>query len=260
MPHLLNVWPTVSRLLSEANQVLLALDYDGTLSPIVDRPESALLPAQTKEWLIRLNRKEKYLVGVISARGLEDVRARVGIEGLIYAGNRGLEISGGGMDFVHPEALQLKESVNQAFRQLQQGLKHIKGAMVEHNGLSLTVHYRLTPDGLVGEVEEAVDASTSTLVQSGALTLSTGKMAIEILPGVAWGKGDAIRKIRAAFPQSSLPVYFGDDLPDEAGFAAVQAAGGFGVFVGPARVTTAALYRVDSPREVAEALRLMDQI
>ena len=126
MPHLLNVWPSVSRLLSEANQVLLALDYDGTLSPIVDRPELALLPDQTKEWLIRLNRKEKFLVGVISARSLENVRAKVGIEGLIYAGNRGLEINGGGMDFVHPEALQLKESVNQVFHRLQQGLKHIQ--------------------------------------------------------------------------------------------------------------------------------------
>ena len=97
-------------------------------------------------------------------------------------------------------------------------------------------------------------------MESGALTLSTGKMAIEILPSVAWDKGDAIREIRTAFPQSSLPVYFGDDLPDEAGFAAVQAAGGFGVFVGPAGVSTAALYRVDSPQEVAETLRLITQI
>ena len=260
MPHLLHVWPSVSRLLCEANQVLLALDYDGTLSPIVERPELALLPAQTKEWLIRLNRKEKYLVGVISSRGLQDVRAMVGIDGLIYAGNRGLEINGKGMDFVHPDALRLKESVNQAFHQLQQGLEHFNGVLVEHKGLSLTVHYRLTPGRLVCQVGEAVDAATSPFVESGALTLSTGKMAIEILPGVAWDKGDAIREIRTAFPQSSLPVYFGDDLPDEAGFAAVQAAGGFGVFVGPAGVSTAALYRVDSPQEVAETLRLITQI
>ena len=131
---------------------------------------------------------------------------------------------------------------------------------VEHKGLSLTVHYRLTPDSLVGEMEEAVNAATTTLVESGALTLSAGKMIVEVLPGVAWGKGDAIREIRATFPQSSLPVYFGDDLPDEAGFAAVQAVGGFGVFVGPAGAATTAMYRVDSPQEVAESLRLMDQI
>jgi trehalose 6-phosphate phosphatase len=260
MPHLLNVWPTVSRLLSEAHQVLLALDYDGTLSPIVDRPELALLPTETKKSLICLNRKEKYLVGVISTRGLADIRDRVGIDGLIYAGNRGLEISGKGMDFIHPEALRLKESVNQAFRRLQQDLERFNGVTVEHKGLSLTVHYRLAPDGSVGEVKEVVDAATSSFVESGTLTLSTGKMAIEILPNVNWGKGDAIHEIREALTQCSLPVYFGDDLVDEDGFAAVQAAGGFGVFVGPAGVATDALYRVDSPQEVAETLRLMAQI
>ena len=260
MPHLLNVWPRVSQLLSEADQVLLALDYDGTLSPIVDRPEMALLPAQTKEWLIRLNRNEKYLVGIISARALSDVRERVGIEGLIYAGNHGMEISGRGMDFVHPEALQLKASLNQAFLRLQQGLEHIKGVVVEHKGLALTVHYRLTPDELVGKVKEAVEMTASPFVESGDLTLSTGKLGFEILPDVAWGKGDAIHEILTVFPQSSLPVYCGDDLPDEDGFAAVQAAGGFGVFVGPEGVTTAALYRVDSPQEVSETLRLIVQI
>ena len=260
MPHLLNVWPEVSRLFSEANQVLLALDYDGTLSPIVDRPELALLPARTKESLIRLNRTEKYLVGVISSRGLEDVRARVGIDGLIYAGNGGLEISGKGMVFVHPGALRLREPVNQAFRRLQQGLEHLERVTVEHKGLSLTVHYRLTPDGLVREVKEAVHAAVTPFVESGALNLSAGKMAIEILPNVAWGKGDAIGEIRAAFPQFSLSVYFGDDLADEHGFAAVQAAGGFGVFVGPAGVSTTALYRVDSPQEVAQTLHLMAQV
>ena len=260
MPHLLNVWARVSRLISQANQVLLALDYDGTLSPIVDRPELALLPAQTRDSLIQLNRNEKYLVGVVSTRGLEDVRTRVGIEGLIYAGNRGLEISGGGMDFVHPEAQLLKEKVDQALGILEQGLAHFNGVMVEPKGLSLTVHYRLAPEESLEAVKEAVDQMVSPFLESGALSLSTGKMAIDILPAVAWGKGDTIRKIGAALPQTSLSLYFGDDLVDEDGFTAVQATGGLGVFVGPARAATAALYRVDSPQEVAEALELMAQI
>ena len=260
MPHLLNVWPKASRLISEANLVLLTIDYDGTLSPIVDRPELALLPAQTKESLAILNRQEKYFVGIISARGLEDVRDRVGIDGLVYAGNRGLEISGGGMEFVHPEALRLRDPVNQAFNRLRQSLEHFDGVTVEHKGLSLTVHYRLAPDGSVGKMKEALDAEVSPFVESGSLRLSAGKMAIEVLPNVAWGKGDAIREIRAALAQPCLPVYFGDDLVDEEGFAAVQTAGGFGVFVGPARAATAALYRLDSPQEVAEALRLITLI
>ena len=260
MPHLLNVWPSINQLLSDAQQVLLALDFDGTLSPIVDRPELALLPIETKESLTRLNYMEKYIVGVISARSLEDVRAKVGIDGLIYAGNHGLEIDGRGMGFLHPAAVQLKESVNQTFLQLRQVLENLTGVTVEHKGLSLTVHYRLSPDNLVGQVKEAVYAAVDPFLASGTLVLSRGKMAIEIRPQVTWGKGETIHEIQTAFPQASLPVYFGDDLPDEDGFTAVQAAGGFGVFVGPAGAATTAIYRVDSPREVAESLRLMAQI
>ncbi len=260
MPHLLNVWPTVSQCLSEADQVLLALDYDGTMSPIVDRPELALLPTETKDSLIRLNHMGKYLVGVISARSLEDVRNRVGIDGLIYAGNHGLEIAGRGMGFIHPAAMELRECIDQAFLKLQQSVEHLEGVIVEHKGLSLTVHYRLTPEALVGPVKDGVHHAVGPFLESGALALSNGKLGIEVRPQVAWGKGEAIQEIQTAFPQASMPVYFGDDLPDEDGFNVAQAAGGFGVFVGPARASTAALYRVDSPQEVAESLRLMTQV
>ncbi len=81
MPHLLTVWPSVSERLRAAGQVLLMLDYDGTLTPIVERPELALIPLETKESLIKLTRKGKYVIAVISARSLEDVAARVGVDG-----------------------------------------------------------------------------------------------------------------------------------------------------------------------------------
>ena len=184
----------------------------------------------------------------------------VGIDGLIYAGNHGLEINGKGMGFNHPAAEQLKETINQAYAQLQQSLKHLCGVAVEHKGLSLTVHYRLTPDCLVGEVKEAVRHAVDPFLESGALALSSGKLGFEVRPQVAWGKGEAIQEILAAFPQASMPIYFGDDLPDEPGFATVQAVGGFGVFVGPTRSATAAIYRLDSPLEVAESLRLMAKV
>lgn len=260
MPHLLIGWPSIRQRLRDAQQVLLTLDYDGTLSPIVDQPEQAILPTETKKSLTRLSNMEKYIVGVISARSLEDVRARVGIDWLIYAGNHGLEINGRGMVFIHPEAVQQKESVNQAFLQLQQGLDHLTGVTVEHKGLSLTVHYRLSPDNLVRQVKETVHAIADPFLTSGTLVLSSGKMAIEIRPQVTWGKGEAIQEIQRAFPQASMPVYFGDDLPDEDAFTAVQAVGGFGVFVGPTGAATSALYRVNSPQEVDESLRLMAQI
>ena len=260
MPHLLNVWPSICQRLRDAVQVLLMLDYDGTLTPIVDRPQLALMPSETKESLIRLGSTGKYVIAVISARALEDVSAKVGIEGLIYAGNHGLEMRGPGLDFVHLEAEQLKEAVDQAYQRLQRGLAHLAGAFTEHKGLSLTVHYRMTPDGDIRQVKEAVKAATAPLVESGSLIVSPGKKALEVRPRVDWHKGRAISRLQATYPDAALALFFGDDLGDEDGFAEVQSAGGIGVYVGSAREPTRAEYRVDSPREVGEILRLMTEL
>ena len=74
---------------------------------------------------------------------------------------------------------------------------------------------------------------------------------------MAWDKGKAIEKLMEIYLDADLTVFFGDDLTDEAGFGVVQDAGGLGVFVGEARQPTRALYRVDSPAEVRETLRLL---
>ena len=102
MPHLLYVWPRVSQLLRQAGRVLLLFDYDGTLTPIVDHPDLAVLAPGTKALLAGLSRDGRFILGIISGRSLDDVRARVGVSGLVYAGNHGLEIQGPGLDFTHP--------------------------------------------------------------------------------------------------------------------------------------------------------------
>ena len=238
----------------------MLLDYDGTLTPIVNQPDMAVLPTDTRKALLELCQREKYIVGIISARSLEDIISRVGIDQLMYLGNHGLEMRGPGLDFVHPEATQLEGSVNQVYETLQQGVAEMAGVLIEHKGLTLTVHYRSTPEELVHQVKESVEAVVRPFLESGALIISPAKKALEIRPDIAWDKGKAISRIQEAFPQASLTVFFGDDLPDEAGFTVVQDSGGLGVFVGPAREPTVALYQVDSPREVAETLRLMAQL
>ena len=274
MPHLLAVWPQVQQRLQKARQVLLLLDYDGTLAPIVDRPHLASLPQETKDALVKLSNRPpagpgglsepKLIIGIISARSLEDVSSKVGIASLIYAGNHGLEIRGPDLDFVHPDALKIKDSVDQAYGRLKEELVGHPGAFVEHKGLSLTVHYRLVGDEGVEEVKDTVEKTTLRFLESGELVISPGKMALEIRPNVSWHKGSAIATIQAGLTLTSTPgddlvMYFGDDLPDEAGFATAQESGGMGVFVGPAGQPTCALYRLDSPQEVGHILHLIHQ-
>ena len=85
MPHLLNIWPSVSKQIKESSKVLLLSDYDGTLTPIVDRPDLAVLASETRDVLLSLSRQEKYLLGIVSGRGLADVSAKVDVPGLIFA-------------------------------------------------------------------------------------------------------------------------------------------------------------------------------
>jgi trehalose 6-phosphate phosphatase len=260
MPHLLNVWPTVSQQLQDAPCLLLLFDYDGTLAPIVPRPDLAVLPSETRDLLTSLGSCNRYILGVISGRSLADVRERVGVPNIIYAGNHGLEIEGPGIRFLHPQAEALKTVLDQVYEQLCPQIADYPGVIVEHKGLTLSVHYRLTPEDLVGQVSSAFRTIVSSFNDATPVKITWGKKVLEVRPDVPWDKGRAIAKLRETFPQATLTMFFGDDLTDEDGFNVVQEAGGIAVFVGPARQPTRALYRVDSPQEVAETLRLMDQL
>jgi trehalose-phosphatase len=237
--------------------VLLLCDYDGTLTPIADRPDLAVLAPETQEVLVSLSRREKYLLGIISGRSLADVCARVDIPGLIYAGNHGLEMRGPGLEFVHPEAERLRETQRHVCQRLREELADLPGVIVEDKGLTLSVHYRLAPDVVAGDVQGRLSAAISAHLDSGELKISRGKKVLEVRLNLPWDKGKAIARLQDAYPQASPTVFFGDDLTDEDGFTVVQEGGGMAVFVGPAGQPTKALYRLDSPQEVAQTLRLL---
>ena len=275
MPQLLlAAWPKIQQSLQEAHRGVLLLDYDGTLAPIVDHPDLARMPTETKEVLVELTAlaspEPDLVMGIISARSLEDVSARVGIDGLLYVGNHGLEIRGPNLEFVHADALKIKGSVEQVYLQLKEELAIHLGAFAEHKGLSLTVHYRLVHEEGIAALKDTVDKTVRPAVEKGDLVVSPGKMALEIRPNIPWDKGSAISAILAtlgAEPADSdsgggggLVMYFGDDLPDEAGFAAAQDTGGMGIFVGDSEQTTSAHYRLDSPQQVGQTLHLMRQL
>ena len=260
MPHLLHVWPNVSQRLQRASQVLLLFDYDGTLTPLVPNPEQANLPPQVREHLTALAAGGKYIAGVISGRSLEDVAAKVDIPGMIYAGNHGLEIQGPGLDFVHQEALRQAGTQVQVSGELQRALAGMPGVFVEPKGLTLSVHYRSTPEDQVKAVEQAFARVVAPYVESGTARITYGKKVLEVRPNLPWDKGKAISLLQETYPQASLTFFFGDDRTDEDGFGVVQESGGIAVMVGPARQPTAAWHRVDSPGEVAQVLGLLAEV
>lgn len=260
MPHLLNVWPRVSKRISEADHVLLLSDYDGTLATIGGRPDLAVMTAGARSALDAVHRSERFTLGIVSGRGLVDVRDMVGIPGLLYAGNHGLEIEGPAGAFVHPGAEELRPYLDAILRGLEERLSGLEGVFVEGKGLTLSVHYRLTPRHLWPEVMANFHGVVNRAGHGRLVQVTEGKEILEVRPRVDWHKGKAISWIARKFPPGTLSIYMGDDLTDEDGFEAVHELNGISVFVGPPRQPTRALYRLDSPAEVAKTLKLLAQL
>ena len=263
MAHLLNIWPSVNARLRRAGRILLLFDYDGTLTPIVERPEDALLSEEARGRLTALAAHPRCIAGIVSGRSLADLSVLADIQGLIHAGNHGMEIRGPGLDFTHPEAIAAWRILDQVQAALADALAYVPGVIVEHKGLTLSVHYRATPEPAASQVDDGVAAVVEPYVESRQLRLTRGKMVVEVRPAIEWDKGKAIEKIHRHSRESGnpggnpFPVYFGDDRTDEDGFRAVQEMGGLAVFVGEPRQGTVALHQLDSPDEVSETMRLI---
>ena len=260
MPHLLNIWPTVSRQLVSSPRVLLIFDYDGTLTPIVARPEVALLPEEARRCLIELAGNQRFVVGVVSGRALAELKELIAIPGLVYAGNHGLEMSGLGMDFVHPEATGFIESMTKVASELGQKLKDVPKLLIQDKKLTLSVHFRNTPDSYAEKVDCAVKSVVEPYSSAGRLKITRGKKVIEVRPNIDWGKGEAIEKIHQDCGDNPVPMFFGDDQTDEDGFDVVQKANGIAVYIGPPREPTKALHHLESPEEVAQVLALLVEL
>ncbi len=257
MEHLLSAWTKVAEQLKSARRVLLLTDYDGTLTPIVERPELANLPAGAKLILQALAGKHDFRVGIISGRALVDLKEKVGISGIIYAGNHGLEIEGPGIEFVNSVAEEIRPFLRLIYYILSRSLATIRGVLIEDKGLSLSVHYRLAERHKTEEVGNIVQRVVGGAEAMGGVKVTSGKEVWEIRPDVNWDKGKAIRLLmkrygKGGWKSGLLPIYLGDDLTDEDGFRVIEDYGsGISIFVGEPVEHSMARYFLRSPLEVS---------
>lgn len=203
-----------------SGQLVLLLDFDGTLAPIVDRPELAAMPERTRRALDRLMAMQGVTAAVVSGRGLADVRERAAIPGIAYAGNHGMEIEGAGLQRIHPEAAAARPELEAVAAIIEPALEGIDGAFLEDKGLTLSIHYRLAPD-YAEEVREIVLEAAGGRA---GLEVFEGKMIVEVRPRVKWHKGKAVLFLLDQMrPPKDAPVlYLGDDRTDEDAFRALR--------------------------------------
>ena len=200
------------------------LDFDGTLSDIVKHPESAALIDGADEALHAL--AAQCSVAVISGRDLSDIRARVKVDGLWYAGSHGFElVAPDGTHHENAAAVGAINTLSRAATRLAEMLSDVSGILVEHKRFAVAVHYRNVDPRDV----DRVIAAARKLGRSEGFRITTGRKVIELRPDIDWDKGKAlnwllehIEDAHNADPGAVLPIYIGDDTTDEDAFDAVQ--------------------------------------
>lgn len=224
----------------------LFLDLDGTLLELVDRPEDVCADEALRALLGGLTDRLEGRLAVISGRSLEQIDRILGDAAahIAVSGSHGCEHRWNGV-LARPMRPDSLDTVADRFRAFAAGRP---GLLVEEKSYGAALHYRMSP-----EVEAEARALAEELAAEHDLFLQAGKMMIELR--VAGGdKGQAILRLMSRPPmRGTVPVFIGDDVTDEPGFAAARELGGHGILVGVSRVT-AADHLVDSPATLRDWL------
>lgn len=244
----------VQRMMAGKEPVIF-LDYDGTLTPIVATPDLAVIADEMRDTVKRLSRRRK--VSIVSGRATDDVRSKVKIDGIFYAGSHGFEIiDPQGQVTINEEAKQIRSTVDEIQQKISERVAHIEGALIENVKYTVSCHYRLVADERFGEFEKIVD---ETLAEYPGMRKTRGKKVFELRPRIDWDKGKAVNWILNVLnfdPARQVAVYVGDDATDEDAFKVLDEKG-FGVLVADSARESAAKYVVKDVEEVQKVLEIL---
>jgi trehalose-phosphatase len=192
-------------------------------------------------------------VAILSGRDLTDIRDRVGIPGIWYAGSHGFELTApDGTYHCNEAANEFVPVLSNVAAELQANLAHIPGLRLEHKRFAVAVHYREVKPDRVGAIVAAVHLCGATA----GLRVTGGRMLVELRPDMDWDKGTTMAWIRDRVDPSGglMPIYVGDDLTDEDAFDAARF-DGIGIVVGhdeDGDRKSAARFSLCSPGQVRE--------
>lgn len=238
------------------NKILLFLDYDGTLTPIADKLENAVIPLETKYILKKISKHNNIKLAIISGRSLEEVKSLVGIKNCIYAGNHGLEIKGPSINYKNLVSVNFRPLLFEIKKELEERLSYIKGILIEDKILTLSVHFRLVKIKESQIIKNTVIEVINFLNIKEKIELVFGKKVIDIRPFINWNKGEAVKLIleeQSIKTNNIFPIYIGDDTTDEDAFKVLKD-NGLTIFVGKPRKSDAKFY-LNNSLEVLEFLK-----
>jgi trehalose 6-phosphate phosphatase len=239
----------------QQKRLVVFLDYDGTLTPIVERPDLALLSANMRQTIADL---AGYCpVMIISGRDRADVQQLVQLDDIFYAGSHGFDITGPhGHQMTCERGEDFLPILDRVDQELQRRLAPLEGVLVDRKKFSIAVHIR----GVAREAQWIVEAIVDdVLVRYPNLRKGYGKKVFELQPRLDWHKGKAMLWLLQTLKLDEsdvLPLYIGDDLTDEDAFRTLTARG-IGIVVEAGTRLTAATYVLKHPGEVLAFLRCL---
>ena len=238
--------------------IYLFIDYDGTLTPIVEQPDKAAISEDMRNLLRDLSTKPGCSVGIITGRALKDIKRMVGLKRIIYVGNHGLEIGGSKIKFESQISSQLFSIIRNLKEELTNKLSKIKGIFVEDKDVTLSVHYRLATRSSYLLAKKIIEEVIQPFLARNKIKVSYGKKVIDIKPPVQWNKGMAVAWLlaRQTFilgDHPIMPIYLGDDVTDEDAFGMLKNKG-LTIYIGKPKNSQAKYYLKDT-QEVFEFLK-----
>jgi alpha,alpha-trehalase len=244
----------IQQILQQAKdrKIALFLDYDGTLTPIVNDPDKAFLDEKTRQILEKVARK--WVVAVISGRDLAAIQNFVKLDNVYYAGSHGFDISGpADLTLEMQKGKEFLPVLDKAHGQLEEQLAPIPGAALERKQFSIAIHYRNVKQAQVNTVRQAVRQVQTDRPE---LRITEGKKVFELQPDIKWHKGKALTWLMEKLNldlDKYYPMYIGDDITDEDAFESLNTIGTSIVVKGSFHPTSAD-FVLENPRETAAFL------
>ena len=240
-------------------RMLLLSDFDGTLCEFRNDPESVQLAESRRVALSALAHRPGVCIGIVSGRRAAEIRDRAALDGPVYyAGLHGMEILGPDGGFTVGQLAAYRGRLQELRTSLAAAVRHLDGVFLEDKDLSVALHVRAAAPEDRARAEETFWALASPALEAGRARVQRGHCVFELLPDIAWNKGNAVRWIEGdATRRLGAPmrtVYLGDDRTDEHAFEAV---GDRGVTVIVGRAPSAAAHRLPDPAAVE---RLLDRL
>ncbi|CAA0842298.1 Probable trehalose-phosphate phosphatase G [Striga hermonthica] len=259
-------------------KLVVFLDYDGTLSPIVDDPDRAFMSDDMRSVVKSV--AKKFPTAIISGRSRDKVYELVGFSELYYAGSHGMDIIFPAKDAVNPHnhqncvrssdpkgkevnlfqpASEFIPMIDEVFRKFAEITKDIEGSKVENHKFCVSVHYRNVEENSWPVIAQNVH---DILADYPRLRLTHGRKVLEVRPVIDWDKGKAVKFLLESLGFSNrndvLPIYIGDDRTDEDAFKVLRKKNrGYGILVSAVPKESNASFSLKDTSEVQDFLEAL---